>query len=52
VSETAPRSEAPQTVCQQVLSCLNDAQCTKSYCNATTIRSGWRLESAKEPSRE
>ena len=48
VSEVAPRSDSPQTTCQRVLDCLNDAQCTKTYCNATTIRSGWKLEAAKE----
>jgi hypothetical protein len=33
--------------CQSVLSCLNNVQCEKTYCNATTVRGGWRLESAK-----
>ena len=47
VSEVAPRSASPESTCQQILVCLNDAQCTKTYCNATTIRSGWKLESAK-----
>ena len=27
--------------------CLNDVDCLKTYCQATTIRSGWKLESAK-----
>jgi len=35
------------TACASVLQCLNDAQCLKTYCNATTVRSGWKLESAK-----
>jgi invasion protein IalB len=30
--------------CAQVLSCLNDVRCIKTYCNATTIRTGWKLE--------
>ncbi len=33
--------------CQSVLACLNDAQCSKTYCNATTVRGGWKLASAK-----
>ena len=33
--------------CESVLSCLNNAQCEKTYCNATTVRGGWKLESAK-----
>jgi hypothetical protein len=33
--------------CQSVLSCLNNAQCEKTYCNATQIRGGWKLESVK-----
>jgi len=52
VSEVTPRSVPPQNACQQILVCLNDAQCTKTYCNATTIRSGWKLESAKDKSGE
>jgi hypothetical protein len=33
--------------CANVLQCLNDVNCLKTYCNATTVRSGWKLESAK-----
>ena len=33
--------------CESVLACLNNAQCEKTYCNATTVRGGWKLESAK-----
>jgi hypothetical protein len=35
------------TACASVLQCLNDVNCLKTYCNATTLRSGWKLESAK-----
>jgi hypothetical protein len=35
------------TACASVLQCLNDVGCLKTYCNATTVRSGWKLESAK-----
>ncbi len=36
-----------QQACQQILQCLNDVGCMKTYCQATTIRQGWKLESAK-----
>lgn len=49
VSEVTPRSLAPDAACRQVLACLNDARCvTKTYCNATTVRGGWKLVSAAE----
>ena len=38
---------SPAQACQSVLQCLNDVDCLKTYCQATTIRSGWKLESAK-----
>ena len=36
-----------QQACESILRCLNNVECVKTYCSATTIRSGWRLESAK-----
>jgi hypothetical protein len=45
-AEFAEGSSAQQS-CQAILSCLNDVDCLKTYCSATTIRTGWRLESAK-----
>jgi hypothetical protein len=42
----AAGSSATQA-CQSVLACLNDAQCLQTFCNATTVRGGWKLESAK-----
>ena len=36
-----------QQACQQILQCLNDVGCMKTYCQATTVRQGWKLESAK-----
>lgn len=47
VTEKLAKDAAPGDVCEGVLRCLNDAACTKTYCNATTIRSGWRLESVR-----
>jgi len=38
---------SPAQACQSVLQCLNDVDCLKTYCQATTIRNGWKLESAK-----
>lgn len=40
--------------CSVVLDCLNDVRCTKTYCGATSLRGGWKLESAvpgREPSK-
>jgi hypothetical protein len=36
-----------QQACQSILQCLNDVGCLKTYCQATTLRSGWTLETAK-----
>jgi hypothetical protein len=36
-----------QQACDSILRCLNDVTCLKTYCQATTIRLGWRLESAQ-----
>jgi hypothetical protein len=38
--------------CSQALACLNDVRCTRTYCNATTIRGGWKLESVQTVSKE
>ena len=49
VSEETPRSVTPQKACEAILACLNDTRCvTKTYCNATTVRGGWKLEEARE----
>ena len=48
VSEESPRSASPKQACGTVLSCLNDARCSKTYCDATTIRGGWKLEESRE----
>jgi hypothetical protein len=37
---------SPRQACGEILACLNNAACIKSYCDATTIRQGWVLESA------
>ncbi len=48
VSEETPKATTPRKACEAVLSCLNDTRCTKTYCNATTVRGGWKLEEARE----
>jgi hypothetical protein len=39
-----PKGKTGQSVCEGVLACLNDTHCAKPYCEATTTRSGWKLE--------
>ena len=41
-----PEGGTPATACRGVLACLNNPMCAKTYCQATTIRTGWKLESA------
>ena len=49
-SETtqAPSDQSASDACQPILTCLNNPQCAKTYCGATTVRSGWTLESATD----
>lgn len=42
-----PSGSTPAQACQAVLECLNNPQCLKTYCDATNVRGGWKLESAK-----
>jgi hypothetical protein len=48
-TETAdvPNGSSPARACDAILQCLNNVDCLKTYCQATTVRTGWRLESAK-----
>jgi hypothetical protein len=48
-TQTTPllQGATPAQACQAVLDCLNNANCLKTYCDATTVRTGWKLESAK-----
>jgi hypothetical protein len=52
-TETAdvPKGGTPAQSCQAILQCLNNVDCLKTYCQATTVRGGWRLESAKPATR-
>jgi hypothetical protein len=42
-----PEGSSAMQACQSILQCLNDVDCLKTFCDATTIRGGWQLESAK-----
>ncbi len=42
-----PKGSSAQQACEAILQCLNDVRCLKTYCQATTIRNGWKLESAR-----
>jgi hypothetical protein len=39
-----PKDGTPDQVCQGILNCLNDTQCNATYCDATQLRGGWKLE--------
>jgi hypothetical protein len=49
VTKQLRRGARPRGFCTQVLACLNDTRCIRTYCNATTIRGGWKLESVETP---
>ena len=44
----APSRLSASDACQPILTCLNNPQCMKTYCGATTVRSGWSLDSATD----
>jgi hypothetical protein len=47
VTQQLRRGARPRGFCSRVLACLNDPRCTLTYCNATTIRGGWKLASVE-----
>ena len=47
VSDKVSQKLTPRAACTEILSCLNSAQCLKTYCNATTVRGGWSLVKAE-----
>ncbi|MFN8005626.1 MAG: hypothetical protein U0V70_01085 [Terriglobia bacterium] len=49
-TEKTQASEAvtAEKACQPILDCLNNPQCVKTYCGATSVRAGWTLDSATE----
>jgi hypothetical protein len=42
-----PPGARAQDACSALLGCLNDPRCIKTYCQATVIRQGWALDSAR-----
>jgi tetratricopeptide (TPR) repeat protein len=40
------KGSSARQACEVILACLNNATCIKTYCEATTIRQGWKLDSA------
>lgn len=50
VSEKVSQKLSPRAACTEILSCLNNPQCLKTYCNATTVRGGWTLLKAERRS--
>jgi hypothetical protein len=41
------KGSSAKQACESILNCLNNTGCLKTYCQATTVRTGWKLESAK-----
>lgn len=48
-TETAPLEGGAVAgeACSAILACLNDPRCITTYCQASTIRQGWELASAR-----
>ena len=49
VTKQLRAGKRPRAFCSQVLTCLNDVRCIRTYCTATTIRGGWKLEKVESP---
>ena len=47
VTQQLRQGARPRGFCSRVLTCLNDSRCIRTYCDATTIRGGWKLESVE-----
>jgi hypothetical protein len=47
VTRDLPSGATARRLCSRVLTCLNDVRCNRTYCDATTIRGGWKLESVQ-----
>ena len=41
------KGSSPKQACESILGCLNNTGCLKTYCQATSVRNGWKRESAK-----
>ncbi len=44
---TRTEKEKAEAACKPILNCLNNPQCARSYCQATTVRQGWTLKKAE-----
>ena len=44
---TRQEKQKPAAACQPILDCLNNPRCVQAYCQSTTVRRGWKLESAR-----
>lgn len=44
-TKAIPPGGSSEEICRDILKCLNEVACTQTYCEATTIRGGWKLES-------
>jgi hypothetical protein len=42
-----PKDGTAEQVCNGILRCLNDTRCNATYCSATTLRGGWKLEAVQ-----
>ena len=42
-TEERKTGQTAQQACEEVLACLSNTGCLKTYCNATQIRTGWEL---------
>jgi hypothetical protein len=51
VTKPLKAGQRARGLCAHVLTCLNDARCIQTYCNATTIRGGWKLEKVEGPTK-
>lgn len=49
---TPADKQTPVEACRVILDCLNNTQCVKTYCGATTVRGGWTLDSPKDDKTE
>jgi len=50
-TETVPNGKSSAGVCREILTCLNNTLCTRTYCSATGIRGNWKLEKVVPRSR-
>ena len=44
---TRKKDQKPAAACKPILDCLNNPLCVKTYCQASSVRQGWTLKTAK-----